>query len=159
MCDPILNKFQLNTGMWMKLKSIGLIILALFFSLLIFIDGSASSSEIQWHAYDAGMARGKFEKKKIFLHFTADWCFYCGVMENEAFKDPAIISSLNENFVPIKVDYDKETETANFYRVQGLPDTIFIAEDGQIIGRRPGYIPLAQLKLILNVVLSQRSQE
>jgi thioredoxin-related protein len=61
--------------------------------------------------------------------------------------------------VSIKVDYDKENETANFYRVQGLPDTIFIAEDGQIIGRRPGYIPLAQLKLILNVVLSQRLQE
>jgi thioredoxin-related protein len=80
-------------------------------------------------------------------------------MENETFKDPAIIASLNENFVPIKVDYDKESETASFYRVQGLPDTIFIAEDGQIIGRRPGYISLAQLKLILNVVLSERSQE
>ena len=145
--------------MWMKLKSPGFIIPGLFFFLLIFIDGSASSIEIQWHSYDDGMARSKFEKKKIFLHFTADWCFYCGVMEKEAFKDPAIISSLNENFVPIKVDHDKETDTANFYRVQDLPDTIFIAEDGQIIGRRPGYIPLVQLKLILNVVLSQCSQE
>jgi thioredoxin-related protein len=143
----------------MKLKAFVFIIPALFFSLLIFFDGIASSSEIQWHSYDDGMARGKFEKKKIFLHFTADWCFYCGVMENEAFKDPGIISSLNENFIPIKVDYDKETETANFYRVQGLPDTIFIAEDGQIIGRRPGYIPSAQLKLILNLVLSEHSQE
>lgn len=143
----------------MKLKSPGLIIVALFFGLLIFVDGSASSGEIQWHSYDDGMARGQFEKKKIFLHFVADWCFYCGVMENEAFKDPAIIVSLNENFVPVKVDYDKETDTANFYRVQGLPDTIFIAEDGQIIGRRPGYISSAQLKLILNLVLSQRSPE
>jgi len=143
----------------MKFKSFGFIIPALLIFLLIVFDSSASSSEIQWHAYDDGMARGKFEKKKIFLHFTADWCFYCGVMENEAFKDPAIVSSLNENFVPIKVDYDKETDTANLYRVQGLPDTIFIAEDGQIIGRRPGYIPSAQLKLILNMVLSQRSQE
>jgi thioredoxin-related protein len=136
-----------------------LIILALFFFLLIFIEGSASSNEIQWHSYEEGMARAKFEKKKIFLHFTADWCFYCGVMENEAFKDPGIISVLNENFVPIKVDFDKESGTANFYRVQGLPDTIFIAEDGQVIGRRPGYIPSAQLKLILNLVLSPPAQE
>jgi thioredoxin-related protein len=143
----------------MKLKFPGLIILALFFFWIIFIDASASSSGIQWHSYDEGMARGKFEKKKIFLHFTADWCFYCGVMEKETFKDPGVISSLNENFIPIKVDYDKETDTANFYRVQGLPDTIFIAENGQIIGRRPGYIPLAQLKLILDLVLSQHSPE
>ena len=147
--------------MWSKFKSAGLTILALFFSLFVFvfIDGSASASEIQWHAYEAGMARGKFEKKKIFLHFTAAWCYYCRVMEEEAFKDPAIVSSLNENFVPIKVDYDTETDTASFYRVQGLPDTIFLAEDGQIIGRGSGYIPLAQLKLILDAVLSQRPQE
>ncbi len=105
------------------------------------------------------MARGKFEKKKIFLHFTAAWCFYCRVMEKEVFNDPAIVSSLNENFVPIKVDYDSETDTASFYRVQGLPDTVFLAEDGQIIGRSSGYIPLAQLKLILDAVLSQRPQE
>ena len=143
----------------MKLKFPALIILALFFSWLIFSADCVSSGAIQWHSYEDGMVRGKFEKKKIFLHFTAGWCFYCGVMENEAFKDPVIISSLNENFVPIKVDYDKEANTANFYRVQGLPDTIFIAEDGQIIGRRPGYISSAQLKLILNLVLSQRSQE
>ena len=147
--------------MWSKFKSAGLTILALFFSLFVFvfIDGSASASEIQWHAYEAGMARGKFEKKKIFLHFTAVWCYYCRVMEAESFKDPAIVSSLNENFVPIKVDYDTETDTASFYRVQGLPDTIFLAEDGQIIGRGSGYIPLAQLKLILDAVLSQRPQE
>lgn len=143
----------------MKLKLPGLIILALFFFCIIFVGGSAYSGEIQWHSYDEGMARGKFEKKKIFLHFTAGWCFYCGVMEKEAFKDPAVIASLNGNFIPIRVDYDKETDTADFYHVQGLPDTIFIAEDGQIIGRRPGYIPLAQMKLILDLVLSQRSQE
>ncbi|MEJ2098864.1 MAG: DUF255 domain-containing protein [Desulfobacterales bacterium] len=154
-----MNKFKINTGRWMKLKSPGLIFLALFFSLLIFIDRSASSNEIHWHTYNDGMALGKFEKKKIFLHFTADWCFYCGVMETEVFQDPTIISFLNENFVPIKVDYDQETGTADFYHVKVLPDTIFLAEDGQIIGRCSGYIPLAQFKLILDEVLSQRSQE
>ena len=146
----------------MKLKIPGFIILVLFFSVFAFITASVSSTpnkEIEWHSYDDGMARGKFEKKKVFLHFTAEWCFYCGVMEKETFKDPAIISSLNENFISIKVDYDRETKTSDFYRVMGLPDSIFIAEDGQIIGRRPGYIPPDQLKLILDLILSERSQE
>jgi thioredoxin-related protein len=146
----------------MKFKIPGFIILVLFFSIFAFITASVSSTrnkEIEWHSYDDGMARGKFEKKKVFLHFTAEWCFYCGVMEKETFKDPAIISSLNENFISIKVDYDRETKTSDFYRVMGLPDSIFIAEDGQIIGRRPGYIPPDQLKLILDLILSERSQE
>ena len=146
----------------MKFKTTGLIILPLLFSVFIFINASASSTqvkEIEWHSYDDGMARGKFEKKKVFLHFTATWCSYCGVMEEKTFKDPAIIASLNENFISIKVDYDRETKTSDFYLVRGLPDTIFIAEDGQIIGRRPGYIPPELLKRILKSILKERSQE
>jgi len=145
-----------------KLKTCGLIILSLFVSVLFFSNGSVSSTkirEIQWHSYDNGMARGKFEKKRVFLHFTADWCYYCGVMDNQTFKDPAVISALNENFIAIKVDYDKERNTSDFYRVRGLPDTIFIAEDGEIIGRRPGYITAEQLKFILKSILAMRSQK
>lgn len=144
----------------MKLKIYSLIILVLIFSVFLFINVSASSTrlkEIQWHSYDDGMARSKFEKKRVFLHFTAEWCYYCGVMGKETFNDPAIISSLNENFIPIKVDYDKETKTSDYYSVRGLPDTIFIAENGQIIGRRPGYIPPEVLKRILKSILKERS--
>lgn len=146
----------------MKFNSSGLIILAILVSVFIFINPSASSTleeEIQWHSYEDGMARGKFEKKKVFLHFTAEWCYYCRVMEKETFNDPAIISSLNENFISIKVDYDRETKTSDFYRVIGLPDTIFITENGQIIGRRPGYIPPEVLKRILKSILKARSQQ
>ena len=140
----------------MKFKIPAFILLSLSLTGLIFFIGPASSiqtEEIQWHSYDNGMARGQFEKKKVFLHFTAAWCYYCGVMDKEAFKDPAIIASLNENFIPIKVDYDKEEKISRSYRVRGLPDTIFIAENGQIIGRRPGYIPPDQLKRILKSIL------
>jgi thioredoxin-related protein len=146
----------------MKFKTANPIILLLFFSVFIFTGASASSgktSQIEWHSYEDGMARGKFEKKAVFLHFTAEWCYYCEVMERETFQDPAIISSLNKNFISIKVDYDRETKTSDFYRVRGLPDTIFIADDGQIIGRRPGYIPPELLKRIIESILKERSQE
>jgi len=146
----------------MRFKIPAFILLPLCVSLFIIINASASSSatqEIEWHSYDDGMARGKFEKKKVFLHFTAAWCYYCGIMEKRTFNDPAIISRLNENFIAIKVDYDKEEKISESYYVRGLPDTIFIAEDGQIIGRRPGYIPPDVLKSILNSILNERSQE
>ncbi|MGD2098252.1 MAG: thioredoxin family protein [Desulfobacterales bacterium] len=143
----------------MKYKASGFVILCLFLSVLLYVDGPASTTEIQWHTYDDGMARGKFEKKKVFIHFTADWCSYCGLMENETFKDPAIISSLNENFISIKVDFDKEKTTSSYYGVRGLPDTIFLAENGRIIGRRPGYIAPDLMKFILKTILEQRAQD
>ena len=98
----------------MKLKTCCLIPLSLFILGLYFSNGSVFASEIQWHSYDSGMARGKFEKKRVYLHFTAAWCYYCGVMDNKTFKDSAVISALNENFIAIKVDYDKERDTKSF---------------------------------------------
>ena len=102
----------------MKIKTTGFVFLLLFLSVFILINVSASSTGIEWHSYDDGMARSKFEKKKVIIHFTADWCYYCGVMEEETFKDPAIISALNENFISIKVDYDKETNTSSLDAVK-----------------------------------------
>lgn len=143
----------------MQFKTAGFVILSLLISLFLFINGSASSTGIEWHSYDDGMERSKFENKKVIIHFTADWCYYCGVMEKETFKDPTIISALNENFISIKVDYDKETNTSTLYGVKGLPDTIFIAENGSIIGRRPGYIPPKVMKYILQTILQEHAQE
>ncbi|MBI5580443.1 MAG: thioredoxin family protein [Deltaproteobacteria bacterium] len=117
-------------------------------------SGLAAADKIQWHTYDSGMARSKFEKKKVFLHFYADWCTYCVEMERKTFKDPAVIASLNRNFIPIRVDSDREKQTASLYRVKGLPDTWFISESGEVIGHRPGYIPADQLMGILNVVVT-----
>ena len=115
---------------------------------------SAFSETIDWHSYDSGMARSKFEKKKVFLHFYADWCGYCAEMERKTFKDPAVIAALNRNFIPIRVDSDRDKQTASLYRVKGLPDTWFISESGEVIGHRPGYIATDQLLGILNVVMT-----
>ena len=117
-------------------------------------SGPAAADKIEWHTYDSGMARSKFEKKKVFLHFYADWCGYCVEMERKTFKDPAVIAALNRNFIPIRVDSDRDKKTALLYRVKGLPDTWFISESGDVIGHRPGYISTDQLMGLLNVVMT-----
>ena len=121
-------------------------------------SGVAVSQEIQWHSFNAGMARGKFEKKKVFIHFYADWCAACKVMEKSTFKDPVVIASLNDNFIPIKVNADQEVQTASLFRVKGPPDNWFIGEDGEIIGHRPGYIPPDQLKNILTLMQNSENK-
>ena len=120
-------------------------------------SGVAVSQEIQWHSFNEGMARGKFEKKKVFIHFYADWCAACKAMQNSTFKDPVVIAALNENFIPVKVDADREVQTASMFRIKGLPDNWFVAEDGQIIGHRPGYIAPDQLKNLLTLIQNQEN--
>lgn len=133
--------------------------LALVFLIFVMPAGFALSQGIQWHTYNDGMARGKFENKKVFLHFFAEWCAACKAMEKNTFSDPAIIAALNENFIAVKVDADREVGTASLYGVKAIPDNWFIAANGEIIGNRPGYIPPDQFKNILNLIISEGVQQ
>ena len=74
-------------------------------------------------------------------------------MDNITFKDPAVIASLNKDFIPIRVDVDQQRQTSDMYRVKLLPDTWFIAEDTDIIGHQPGFISPEQLKKIFDSIL------
>jgi thiol:disulfide interchange protein len=119
----------------------------------------AVATQIQWHSYGDGMARGKFENKKVFIHFYADWCVYCKEMEQTTFADPAVIAALNNEFIPIRVNTEQDRETSVLFRVRGLPDTWFLAEDGEIIGHRPGFISADELKKIFKVILIQKDAQ
>ena len=113
-----------------------------------------SSARIEWHAYEAGMARSRFEKKKAFIYFHAEWCTYCADMDRKTFTNPEVVAMLNRNFIPIRVDSDREKAIASLYRVKGLPDIWFLAETGEVIGHRPGFIPPDQMVKALNAVLN-----
>jgi thioredoxin-related protein len=114
----------------------------------------AAAASIEWHSYESGLARSKFENKKVFLYFYAEWCTYCREMDLKTFKDSAVIGALNRHFIPVRVDSDREQAAASLFRVKGLPDTWFLAENGDIIGHRPGFIPADQLMKLLDVVMS-----
>ena len=115
------------------------------------------AKEISWNSFDQGIARSKSESKKIYLHFYAAWCGACRIMENKTFQDPAVIAYINENFIPIKVNADRERGAAELFKVRALPDNWFIAEDGKPIGHRPGYINPDQLKGILKMLIEQNT--
>ncbi len=113
--------------------------------------GSTSAVEgINWHSYEEGLVLSKVGKKKVFLHFYADWCVFCKKMAKETFQNPAVVSYLNNHFIPVRVDTDRNPATAMKYGVTGLPSTWFLTEMGEAIGPVPGFIPpdtlLAMLK-------------
>lgn len=137
----------------LKWIGIGVLILACF------ITGNysrgASAKEINWFGFEDGIARGQTENKKIYLHFYANWCGACRTMENQTFKDPAVVAYINENFIPIKVNTDREPDTSRLFRIRALPDNWFIAEDGKPIGHQPGYIQPDLMKRMLKNLMNE----
>ena len=119
-------------------------------TLIIFITSelscsSASSESINWYTYKQGIELSKKEGKKIFLYFYADWCTYCKKMEKETFNNNSVSSYITDNFIPIKVNSDREVKIALDFGVKGLPSTWFITENGERIGNLPGYLASKRL--------------
>lgn len=136
----------------MRLKSMVLVITAA--AVAAWLSDLYAAQQVEWHPYEAGMARSRFEKKKAFIYFYADWCGYCAEMDRKTFTDPEVVALLNRSFIPIRVDADRDKAAASLFRVKGLPDIWFMAETGDVIGHRPGYIPTDQMLKVLNAVLS-----
>jgi thioredoxin-related protein len=75
-------------------------------------------------------------------------------MDRKTFTNPEVVGMLNRNFIPIRVDADRDKAAASLYRVTGLPDIWFLAETGEVIGHRPGFIPADQMLKVLGAALA-----
>ncbi len=136
----------------MNLKYLSCALLIAFFLQMGFYGDTSAVETINWRSYEEGLVVGKAEKKKVFLHFYADWCGFCKKMAKETFQNPAVVSYLNNNFIPVRVDTDKDPAIAMKYGVQGLPSTWFLTEMGEAIGTVPGFIPPEPLLAMLKEV-------
>jgi len=114
-----------------------------------FASGTPDNKEINWLPYETGMELAKKTDKKVFLHFFADWCHYCKVMNKETLKKDEVTLFLNENFISIRVDYDREKETVKKYKFRGLPTSWLIAENGETIVEIPGNVNKKMFMLFL----------
>lgn len=115
-------------------------------------EPSKETGTIGWLDYTPGMAMAGKQTKPIFLYFHADWCTYCKKLKQTTFKDKKVRAYLEEHFVSIQVDTDKNKALAEEWRVKGLPTLWFLEPDGTRISSLPGYIDAAQLLQILKFI-------
>lgn len=76
-------------------------------------------------------------------------------MEVESFSQPEIIKTINNRFVPIRVDVDKEKSISRAYFVRGLPTSWFLDSDGSRITNIPGYVNPETFLIILKYIDSE----
>lgn len=134
----------------MKKKILNTILTLVFAAIILPL--SASAEAINWQKYDRGMAMAGEQNKKIFLYFHAEWCSYCTKMERTTFKQPGVIDYINQNFVAIKVDSDREAKISREYYIRGLPALWFLKSDHTKISTLPGYVDAKTFDSILKFI-------
>lgn len=130
-------------------------------AIFLFAAAPVLAAEINWQSsYGEALAVSKSENKPIMVIFTADWCVFCKKLENQTFTNSQIVREINNNFVAVKINKDKETEIANDFNVGGIPDMYFLTPfdteaDLQIIARQLGFIEAKNLLPGLQQIAAQ----
>ncbi|MBL8048291.1 MAG: thioredoxin family protein [Chthonomonas sp.] len=99
---------------------------------------------VKWYSFDEALAMAKTLDRKVYVHFTADWCGWCRKLENESYGTEEF-KNVAKNFVLCQVDTDKEPEIAQRYGVGGIPDLRVLDKEGNELAKMVGYRPTAQL--------------
>lgn len=79
------------------------------------------------------------ENKPMLLVFGADWCHYCKKLERETLNSNEIAQYVNETFVPVHLDADKDKKVAEILKVSSLPCTIVLSPEANLLGRIDGF--------------------
>lgn len=110
------------------------------------------AAEIAWMPWGAdAFARATREDKPILLSISAVWCHWCHVMDETSYSDEGVIATINDRFVPVRVDNDKRPDVNVRYNMGGWPTTAFLAPDGTTLTGAT-YLPPQQMQRALDEI-------
>jgi YHS domain-containing protein len=123
--------------------------------------GGAEPGPISWRGdYGGALEEAKGANRLLWIQFTGPWCPNCTRMERDSFPDPDIIQHARESYVPLKLRSDVHEELALGFNLSGLPATVIVAPNREIVAVRQGYLGPDELDSLLSEVqASWRARE
>jgi uncharacterized protein YyaL (SSP411 family) len=90
--------------------------------------------EIQWRSWgDEAFWAARHQGKPLLLSISAVWCHWCHTMDETTYSDPEIIATINERFIPVRIDADQRPDINLRYNLGGWPTTAFLTPAGEVI--------------------------
>ncbi len=151
-----------------KYIAASVVLIGVFGAALYFSQEETASSQpetrIPWKSFDEGVTLARNSNKKILVDVYTDWCSWCKKMDAEVYSDPAVIKTMEEEFVAVKlnaesshpVTYNGTTYTeADFARelgVSGYPTILFFDANAHPITSLAGYSPADRFHKVLDYI-------
>jgi thioredoxin-like negative regulator of GroEL len=120
----------------------------LLITLLILLSSTAFA-QVRWLKNEKLAKAIATEKDQLILmDFWATWCGPCRKMDSDMW-DTEEFKALSENFVPFKIDIDRDKELARAYNINSIPHVVLATANGDIIWEQTGYSHAAPYRNIL----------
>jgi len=121
-------------------------------------------------SWEAVLEKAKSEHKNIFIDAYATWCGPCKQMDAIVFTDATVGNLVNENFIAIKVQFDRTSQDdenikkwyenaetiMKKYNITGFPTSLFISPDGQLLHKAIGYQSVPEFIKTLNIAINDK---
>ncbi len=117
--------------------------------LLLFFCFQNAHSKINWlNSLEKGKKVSLALDKLIIVDFWATWCGPCKMMDRDSWSKESIVD-ITKNFVPVKLDLEKNSRLAIKYNIRSIPNILIMNANGDVIYQSTGYLNEEDLKKLL----------
>lgn len=136
------------------------------------VSAKNENAAVRWEKMSAGIQNTGSVKKPVLMFFYTEWCIYCKKMDSEVFSDPEISQYLNENFVSMRVNPEKESGSIEimgekvtpsklmaYAGANGFPTTLFLDDEKKPVTTIPGFVEKKAFLSILKYLKEECYQD
>lgn len=118
----------------------------------------ATAQDVRWrYDYAAARKEATASGRPLLLDFGTEACVWCRKLDATTFRDRGIVELVNERFVPVKVDGNRDERLTRAVGVQAFPTLVLLSPDGKVVGRHEGYADVAKMTALLRQALAREA--
>jgi protein disulfide-isomerase len=110
--------------------------LLIFCAMLAAPVRAQESGGISWmHDLEAAKVQAKQSGRLVLVHFWTPTCGPCLALEQHVFNQAGVASAIEGQFVPVKLNADENSATAQWFGITRVPTDVVVTPDGEIVGK------------------------
>ena len=103
------------------------------------VAAQKAAPKIAWRkSFAAALAEARRTRKPLLVDFNAVWCAPCKELDQKTFTNSTVVA-VSRNFIPVKVDVDKEPKIAAKYKANALPTVAVLKSNGKMSSQFLGF--------------------
>src|SRR5438552_243132 len=89
-----------------------------------------AATEIRWRSdYAAAIKEAHDKNLPLAIDIGTVNCYWCKKLDESTFRDPRIIGVMNERFIPLKLDGEKEPSLVQHLGIVSYPTIVLASSD------------------------------